>query len=80
MDGGGFWDLDVSTPKTLDGLACPVPENPIPLGLSRGARLSRPKQIEFMQRFMYAPLVPSYSKPHGFNLQRVLTVPFAENW
>ncbi|KAI4335090.1 hypothetical protein L6164_013769 [Bauhinia variegata] len=80
MDGGGFWDLDVSTPKTLDGLACPVPGDSIPLGLSRGTKLSRPKQIDFMQRFMNAPLIPSYDKPQGFNLQRVLTIPFSDNW
>ncbi|KAJ7955337.1 protein TRIGALACTOSYLDIACYLGLYCEROL 4, chloroplastic-like [Quillaja saponaria] len=80
MDGGGFWDLDVSTPKTLDGLAFPVPGDPLPLGLSRGTRLSRPKQLHFMQRFMTAPFIPSYATPHGFSLQRVLTIPFFENW
>ncbi|KAF7842944.1 protein TRIGALACTOSYLDIACYLGLYCEROL 4, chloroplastic [Senna tora] len=80
MDGGGFWDLDISTPKTLDGLASPVPGDPIPLGLSRGKRLSRPNQIDFMQRFMHAPLIPSYAKPQGFSLQRVLAIPFSENW
>ena len=80
MDGAGFWDLDVSTPKTLDGLASPVPGDPIPLGLSRGTRLSRPNQIDFMQRFMHAPLIPSYSKPQGLSLQRVLTIPFSDRW
>ncbi|XP_057431158.1 protein TRIGALACTOSYLDIACYLGLYCEROL 4, chloroplastic [Lotus japonicus] len=80
MDGGAFWDLDVSTPKTLDGLACPVPEDPLPLGLSRGTRLSRPKQLHFMHTFMHALLLPSYAKPHGLTLQRVLSLPFSENW
>lgn len=80
MDGGGFWDLDISTPKTLDGLASPVPGDPLPLGLSRGTRLSRPKQIEFMQRFMHTPLIPTFSKPQGFSLQRVLSLPFSDNW
>ncbi|XP_028759226.1 protein TRIGALACTOSYLDIACYLGLYCEROL 4, chloroplastic isoform X2 [Neltuma alba] len=80
MDGAGFWDLDVSTPKTLDGLACPVPGDPIPLGISRGTRLSRPNQIDFIQRFMHAPLIPSYSKPQGLSLQRVLTIPFSDSW
>lgn len=78
---GSFWDLDVSTPRTLDGLARPVPGDPIPLGLSRGTRLSRAKQLHFMQRFMTAPFVPSYAAASdGFALQRVLTVPFSENW
>lgn len=78
---GDFWDLDVSTPRTLDGLACPVPDDPIPLGLSRGTRLSRAKQLHFMQRFMAAPFVPSYAAASdGLALQRVLTIPFSENW
>ncbi|XP_045790475.1 protein TRIGALACTOSYLDIACYLGLYCEROL 4, chloroplastic [Trifolium pratense] len=81
MDGGGFWNLDISTPKTLDGFASPVPEDPLTLGgLSRGTRLSRPRQLQFMQLFMNAPLVPTFSKPQGFNLQRVLSLPFSENW
>ncbi|QHO06982.1 hypothetical protein HN51_065738 [Arachis hypogaea] len=80
MDGGGFWDLDVSTPKTLEGSACPVSGNPLPLGLSRGPRLSRPKQVDFMQRFMFAPFVPSFSKPNGLSLQRVLSLPLNDDW
>lgn len=78
---GGFWDLDMSTPRTLDGVARPVPSDPVPLGLSRGSKLSRAKQLHFMQRFMAAPFVPSYAAASdGFVLRRVLTVPFAENW
>lgn len=78
---GGFWDLDVCTPRTLDGLARPVPGDPIPLGVSRGTRLSRAKQLHFMQRFMAAPFVPSYAAAsNGFALHRVLTIPFSENW
>ncbi|KAK7412986.1 hypothetical protein VNO78_04791 [Psophocarpus tetragonolobus] len=80
MDGGGFWDLDTSTPQTLDGLACPVPGDPLPLGLSRGTRLSRPRQLQFMHRFMHAPLIPSYAKPQGLTLHRLLTLPFSDNW
>ncbi|CAK9170135.1 unnamed protein product [Ilex paraguariensis] len=81
MDGGGFWDVDMSTPITLDGLARLVTDDPIPLGLSRGARLSRPKQIDFFQRFMSMPLVPSSSfAAQGFSIQRVLSFPFAETW
>lgn len=84
---GGFWDLDVSTPVTMDGVARPAPPEGavLPLGLSRGTRLSRPKQIDFMQRFMSAPFVPSYSGHpsnggNGLSLQRVLTFSFGENW
>ncbi|KAF8387625.1 hypothetical protein HHK36_026278 [Tetracentron sinense] len=82
---GGFWDLDMSTPVTIDGLARPVPGYPLPLGLSRGTKLSRPKQIDFMHRFMSMPLVPAFAGDplrggDGFNLQRVITFPFGENW
>ncbi|XP_059632042.1 protein TRIGALACTOSYLDIACYLGLYCEROL 4, chloroplastic [Cornus florida] len=83
---GSFWDLDMSTPATLDGLARPVPGDTLPLGLTRGVRLSRPKQIDFFQRFMTMPFVPSYVSNdsarggHGFSLQRVLTLPFGEHW
>ncbi|KAL5546638.1 hypothetical protein UlMin_006325 [Ulmus minor] len=85
IDGGGFWEVDMSSPATVDGLARPVPGDTFPLGLSRGARLSRPKQIDFMQRFMSTPFLPSYSSNpsnggDGFVLQRVLTIPFAQNW
>lgn len=80
MDREGFWDVDASTPRTVDGLARPVPGDTLPLGLSRGPRLSRPKQIDFFQCFMAAPFVPSYAGDHGFALQRVLTIPFAHNW
>jgi len=79
--GGEFWELDVSTPRTLEGLARPVPGDPIPLGLSRGCSLSRAKQLHFMQRFMTAPFVPSYAAASdGLALHRVLTIPFSENW
>ncbi|KAG4990567.1 hypothetical protein JHK87_024024 [Glycine soja] len=80
MDGGGFWDLDISTPQTLDGLACPVPGDPLPLSLSRGTRLSRPRQSQFMHRFMNAPFIPSYAKPYGLSLHRLLILPFSDNW
>ncbi|TXG71504.1 hypothetical protein EZV62_000083 [Acer yangbiense] len=77
---GDFWELDVSTPRTLDGTARPVPANPLPLGLSRGTTISRPKQIDFFQRFMFLPFIPSFSAQSNFTLQRVLTIPFSENW
>ncbi|KAE8689527.1 Protein TRIGALACTOSYLDIACYLGLYCEROL 4 [Hibiscus syriacus] len=77
---GDFWELDASTPRTLEGAARAVPGNALPLGLSRGTRLSRPNQIDFMQRFMAAPFLPSYTNHFGITLQRVLSIPFSENW
>ncbi|XP_010547033.1 PREDICTED: protein TRIGALACTOSYLDIACYLGLYCEROL 4, chloroplastic [Tarenaya hassleriana] len=88
---GDVWELDMSTPVTLEATARPTPGDPLPLGLSRGTRLTRPKQIEFFHRFMATPLIPSFSplRPSsrdgvggggGLSLQRVLTFPFSNNW
>ncbi|VFQ60963.1 unnamed protein product [Cuscuta campestris] len=79
-DAGGFWDLDLSTPVTLDGQARPVPGDPLPLGLSRGRRLSRSRQVDFFQRFMAMPFIPSMAACSGFLLQRVLSLNICENW
>ncbi|KAK8630112.1 hypothetical protein V6N13_078922 [Hibiscus sabdariffa] len=77
---GDFWELDASTPRTLEGAARAVPGKALPLGLSRGTRLSRPNQIDFMQRYMAAPSLPSYTNHFGITLQRGLSIPFSENW
>lgn len=80
---GGFWDVDLSTPATLDGVARSVPSEPLPLGISRGPRLSRPKQIDFFQHFMSMPFVPSFSHygdgDVGLSLQRVFSL-YRETW
>uniref|UniRef100_A0A0E0MTZ3 Uncharacterized protein n=1 Tax=Oryza rufipogon TaxID=4529 RepID=A0A0E0MTZ3_ORYRU len=60
-DGDGRWELDVETPATMEGAARPVPGDPLPLGLSRGPRVTRTKQLDFLHRFMASPLVPSFS-------------------
>ncbi|KAJ8768219.1 hypothetical protein K2173_021159 [Erythroxylum novogranatense] len=80
MDGES-WELDTSTPRTLEGEARAVPGEPLPLGISRGTKLSRPRQLDFFQRFMAVPFLVSFSSPsHGFSLQRVLTLPSTSNW
>jgi hypothetical protein len=35
-DGDGRWELDTETLVTMEGTACPVPGDPLPLCLSRG--------------------------------------------
>ncbi|XP_050218731.1 protein TRIGALACTOSYLDIACYLGLYCEROL 4, chloroplastic [Mercurialis annua] len=80
-DEGGIWEQDISTPITLEGEARPVPGEPLPLGICRGTKLSRPKQLHFFQRFMSSPFIPSHSHPHGFSLQSVLALPSpSPNW
>ncbi|KAK8322526.1 hypothetical protein V6Z11_A12G176300 [Gossypium hirsutum] len=77
---GELWELDASTPRTLEGAARAVPGKALPLGLSRGTKLFRPNQIDFMQRFMVAPFLPSYTHHLGVTIQRVLSIPVTENW
>ncbi|KAL0919045.1 hypothetical protein M5K25_011113 [Dendrobium thyrsiflorum] len=60
VDGGG-WEVDAEAPVTMEGTARAVPGDPLPLGLSRGGRLSRSKQLDFLHRFMASPLVPSFA-------------------
>lgn len=80
-ESGGFWERDISTPLTLDGVARPAMAG-VGGGASRGARLSRPKQLHFFHQFMFAPFLPSYSHAAGgFSLQRLLTLPSPhESW
>ncbi|XP_078435735.1 pigment defective 320 [Wolffia australiana] len=94
MDAGGLWEMDVETPAAMEGVARSLaarqrcngdgPTLLFPLGLSRGARLSRAKQLDFMHRFMASPLVPSFSGPrnggHGVSLQRADSFHLRENW
>lgn len=78
---GEFWEVDLSTSVTLDGVARVAGDGaPLPLGLSRGARLSRPKQIDFLQRFMAVPLVPTFSDGVGLSLQRLISLPLPDSW
>ncbi|KAG1327590.1 protein TRIGALACTOSYLDIACYLGLYCEROL 4, chloroplastic [Cocos nucifera] len=82
---GGLWELDREAPVTMEGTARAVPGDPLPLGLSRGPRISRPKQLDFMHRFMSSPLVPSFAGDpsnggHGLLLHHAHTVHLFENW
>ncbi|WOL00257.1 protein TRIGALACTOSYLDIACYLGLYCEROL 4, chloroplastic [Canna indica] len=84
-DGGGRWELDMESPVTMEGTARAVPGDPLPLGLFRGQRLTRPKQLDFMHRFMSSPLVPSFSSDpsnggQGLLLHHAHTLHLAENW
>jgi hypothetical protein len=65
-DAGGWWQLDMESPVTMEGRAIPVPLGPPSLlGLSRGPRITRTKQLDFIHRFMSSPLVPSFCAANG---------------
>ncbi|KAL6627619.1 hypothetical protein ACP70R_031345 [Stipagrostis hirtigluma subsp. patula] len=80
-DGDGRWELDAETPATMEGTARPVPGDPLPLGLSRGPRVTRPKQLDFFHRFMASPLVPSFSASReGLSVHHAHLLHLAHNW
>ncbi|GJN06147.1 hypothetical protein PR202_ga23847 [Eleusine coracana subsp. coracana] len=80
-DGDGRWELDAETPVTMEGTARPVPGDPLPLGLSRGPRVTRPKQLDFFHRFMASPLVPSFSASgEGLSVHHAHLLHLAHNW
>lgn len=70
---------------TMEGTARAVPGDPLPLGLSRGPRITRPKQLDFMHRFMSSPLVPSFAGDasnggEGLLLHHAHTLHLTDNW
>lgn len=80
-DREGRWELDVESPATMEGTARPVPGDPLPLGLSRGPRVTRTKQLDFFHRFMASPLVPSFSASRaGLSLHHAHLLHLAHNW
>ncbi|CAL9037985.1 protein TRIGALACTOSYLDIACYLGLYCEROL 4, chloroplastic-like isoform X1 [Musa acuminata AAA Group] len=84
-EGCGRWELDMEAPVTMEGTARAVPGDPLPLGLSRGRRITRPKQLDFMHRFMSSPLVPSFAGDpanggQGLLLHHAHTLHLTENW
>ncbi|KAJ1264520.1 hypothetical protein BS78_08G007500 [Paspalum vaginatum] len=80
-EGDGRWELDAETPVTMEGTARPVPGDPLPLGLSRGYRVTRPKQLDFFHRFMASPLVPTFSAARdGLCVNHAHLLHLMDNW
>ncbi|KAK1663919.1 hypothetical protein QYE76_052078 [Lolium multiflorum] len=80
-DREGRWELDLESPATMEGTARPVPGDPLPLGLSRGPRVTRTKQLDFFHRFMASPLVPTFSASRaGLSLHHAHLFHLAQNW
>lgn len=80
-EGDGRWELDAETPVTMEGTARPVPGDPLPLGLSRGYRITRPKQLDFFHRFMASPLVPTFSAMRdGLSVNHAHIFYMTDNW
>lgn len=79
-----FWNEEVSSSRSLDGVAHAVPAAPPPLGLVAGTRLSRSQQLLLLQRFLAIPCTPSYAvdadNKGGLVLDRVLGSTGGDNW
>jgi len=79
-----FWNEEVSSSRSLDGVAHSLPAEPPPLGLVAGTRLSRSQQLLLLQRFLGIPCTPSYAvdadNKGGLVLDRVLGSTGGENW
>ncbi|KAM7476216.1 hypothetical protein LguiB_023459 [Lonicera macranthoides] len=77
-----FWDLNISTPQTLDGWARSIPGEPIPMDAARASRALRMQQMETIKTIFPLGLIPSYSpKLNGsFAFQSLLLNPAFSNW
>ncbi|KAK6143015.1 hypothetical protein DH2020_023363 [Rehmannia glutinosa] len=81
-----FWDLNISTPQALDGVARAVPGDPIPLDGSRASRALRIQQVSLLGNGFPLGIIPSFSpSPNhkelgSFALQSLLGKAAFENW
>lgn len=79
-----FWNEEVSSSRSLDGVVHALRAEPPPLGLVAGSRLSRSQQLLLLQRFLGIPCTPSFAvdadNNGGLVLDRVLGSTGGENW
>ncbi|KAM1157231.1 hypothetical protein ACFX1X_028180 [Malus domestica] len=80
-----FWDLNVSSPQTLEGSAKAVPGNPFPLDGARASRALRIQQLSLLGNGFPLGIIPSYSPTShkdlgSFSLQSLLLRPATSNW
>ncbi|XP_008788716.2 protein TRIGALACTOSYLDIACYLGLYCEROL 4, chloroplastic [Phoenix dactylifera] len=80
-----FWDLNISSPQTLEGTARSVPGEPVPLALARASRTIRPQQLSFLANAFPLGIIPSFASTSqkelgSFSVQYLLPSPAASNW
>ncbi|KAL6565835.1 hypothetical protein OROHE_004890 [Orobanche hederae] len=81
-----FWDLNISSPQNLDGVARAVPGDPVPLDGARASKALRIQQIYLLGNSFPLGIVPSFSPPShqkelgSFALQSVLGKVEMGNW
>lgn len=81
-----FWDLNISTPQALDGVARAVPGDPVPLDGARASKALRIQQLSLLGNGFPLGIIPSFSpsanhKELGsFALQSLLGKAVFEDW
>ncbi|KAL6124588.1 hypothetical protein ACLB2K_077100 [Fragaria x ananassa] len=80
-----FWDLNVSSPHTLEGSAKVIPGDPIPLDGARASQALRIQQLSLLGNGFPLGIIPSYSPAShkdlgSFSLQSLLLRPSTPNW
>ncbi|KAJ8573427.1 hypothetical protein K7X08_009938 [Anisodus acutangulus] len=80
-----FWDLNISTPRALDGTARSIPGEPIPLDGSTASRALRIQQLSLLGNGFPVGIIPSYcptprKELGSFALQSLLFKAATSNW
>ncbi|PIA32553.1 hypothetical protein AQUCO_04400029v1 [Aquilegia coerulea] len=80
-----FWDLNISTPQTLDGIARHIPGEPIPVDGLKASRALRAQQLSLLGNGFPLGIIPCYSPTSdkqlgSFSLQSLLLKPSFSNW
>lgn len=80
-----FWDLNISSPQTLEGTARSVPGEPAPLAMARASRTIRPQQLCFLADALPLGIIPSFAPTSqkelgSFSMQFLLPRLATSNW
>ncbi|KAA8515803.1 hypothetical protein F0562_018586 [Nyssa sinensis] len=80
-----FWDLNIATPQTLDGIARSVPGDPCPLDGVRASRALRAQQFSLLGIGFPLGVIPSYAPTSrkelgSFSVQSLLLKKATPNW
>ncbi|XP_049383691.1 protein TRIGALACTOSYLDIACYLGLYCEROL 4, chloroplastic [Solanum stenotomum] len=80
-----FWDLNICTPRALDGTARSIPGEPIPLDRSTASKALRIQQLSLLGNGFPLGIIPSYSPTSrkelgSFALQSLLFKAATSNW
>lgn len=80
-----FWDLEVASPRLLEGTAKAVPGEPLPMDGARASKALRIQQLSLLRNGFPLGIIPSFSptarKDLGsFSLQSLFLRPAISKW